>query len=114
MENLIFFALGSAVSFGISYYYFKRSSQEKPEWFSTKNVKDILTKHPEDIEWTAKQIIDLYNNKVFNWSDDSDPLPYNFCPECGSERLERYGVSNIDSHLFVIKCKDCDWSNHTE
>lgn len=115
MENLIFFALGAVVSLVISYYYYKKGSQEKPDWFSVESIKEILAVHPEDIDWTAKQIVDLYNNKVYE-KDGSDPLPYNCCPRCGSERLSKssYQDEERDAYYFLISCDDCEWSDYTE
>ena len=115
MENLIFFALGAVVSLAISYYYYRRSSKEKPDWFSIESIKEILTKHPEDIDWTAKEIVDLYNNKVYE-QDSSDPLPYNCCPRCGSERLNKssYQDEERDAYYFLISCEKCEWSDYTE
>ena len=115
MENLIFFVLGAGVSLAISYYYYRRGSQEKPSWFSTDSIKEILTKHPEDIDWTAKQIVELYNNKVYE-RDSPDPLPYNCCPRCGSEQLKRSSHQDIgrDAYYFLVSCENCEWSDYTE
>ena len=115
MENFVFFILGALVSFGVSFYYYKRGSLEKPEWFSVENIKEILTKNPEDVDWTARQIVELYNNKIYE-KDSPDPLPYNCCPRCGSERLKKssYQDEQRDAFYFLIGCEDCKWSDYTE
>lgn len=113
MENLIFFGLGAMISLAISYHYYKRNSLEKPDWFSVESIKEILTEHPEDIDWTAKQIVKLYNNKVYD-KDSSDPLAYNCCPRCGSEQLNRssYHDEERDNLYFLINCENCEWSDY--
>ena len=113
--ELLFFALGAAISWGISHYYYKRGNQETPGWFSVERIKELLAKNPEDIDWTARQIVDLYNKKVFDDSS-SDPLPFNCCPLCGSERLERamHSDADGDEDYFIISCKECHWSDWTQ
>jgi hypothetical protein len=111
--NLFFFIVGAVASWGIAYYYFKRANKETPEWFSISNLKEILTKNPEDVDWTARQVVQLYNRKVFDESS-SDPLQYKCCPKCGSENLDK---SSLDDHAhdksyYLISCKKCSWSDY--
>jgi predicted nucleic-acid-binding Zn-ribbon protein len=115
VEAIIFFICGAIISWGISHYYYQRSNQETPDWFSVSSIKEILTKNPDDIDWTAQQIVNLYNKKVFN-NHSSDPLPFNFCPKCGSEKLERstHDDHERDKSYFLISCKECGWSDWTQ
>jgi len=113
ITNLIFFAIGAIVSWSIAFYYYKRSSKETPKWFSVENLKEILVKNPSDIDWTARQIVQLYNEKVFDYHS-SDPLPYTCCPRCGSEDLEKSSHQDYerDEFYYVIGCKECEWSDY--
>lgn len=115
MENVIFFILGAAISWATQHFYYRRSDKKKPEWFNVESIKGILAKNPEDIDWTAEQILNLYKHRVYS-SDPSDPLPYNICPNCGSAELERgsYNDDQRDETYFVINCKSCKWSNWTQ
>ena len=114
-ETVISFVLGAAISWGISHYYYYRGNRETPSWFSTENLKEILTKNPEDVDWTARQIVKLYNKNVFDESS-SDPLPFRACPKCGSENLKRSSHNDYqnDESYFVISCNQCDWSDWSQ
>jgi predicted nucleic-acid-binding Zn-ribbon protein len=114
-EAIAFFILGALISWGISHYYYHRGNKEVPAWFSVENIKEILAKNPEDINWTAKQIVGLYNKKVID-EKSSDPLPFNFCPKCGSENLKRSMHEDYehDESYYLISCEKCGWSDWTQ
>lgn len=116
MEALVFFIAGAIVSYIISYLFYKRGAKEKPSWFNIDTIKSIISKHPEDIDWTAKEIVKLYKNKVVGEQSDG-PLPdYNFCPECGHDKLSR-GTHNDHEHdevYYWIECPNCNWSDWSQ
>jgi predicted nucleic-acid-binding Zn-ribbon protein len=115
MEGLIFFLLGGIISWFISHYYYQRSDKKTPSWFSVKNIKKLLSQKPEDLDWTAKQIVNLYNRNLYD-EQSGDPLPYNFCPKCGSKNLKKsmYDDYEGDESYFIITCEDCKWSDWTQ
>ena len=115
INAIIFFVLGAVASWAISHYYYRRGNKKRPDWFSIESIKEILTKHPEDMDWTARQIVNLYNEKIFD-SNSSDPLPFNCCPKCGSEKLEKSTFDDYkrDESYYVISCKECGWSDWTQ
>lgn len=115
MESLIYFILGGVLSWVISYHFYHRGSRETPDWFSVANIKELLTKKPDDIDWTAQQIVNLYKNKIFDFYS-GDPLPFNHCPKCGSSKLKRSSLTDkkrYDLYHF-IKCEECEWSDWTQ
>jgi hypothetical protein len=113
--EIIFFVLGALTSWIISHYYYKKGGKERPAWFSEDAVKEVLMKRPEDIDWTAKELVKLYNNKVYD-NESEDPLPFNFCPRCGSEDLERSNHTDEgrDENYFIVRCKNCEWEEWTQ
>lgn len=75
-------------------------------------LKEIL-KDDSTQKLTIPELNTLINEKVYD-NNSTDPLPYKFCPECGSSELERYGISNDDTNSYFIKCKKCGFSDSTE
>src|SRR3989344_5168430 len=111
IEAIIFFILGAIISWVISWYFYNLSNKETPDWFGADGVetlKELLAKNPDDLEWTAKQIVNLYKNKIFNLGS-SDPLPFNYCPECGSNELKNSSSTDRegDNVYYFIECKKC-------
>ena len=118
MEILLFvlsLLIGGAIGYGISNHFHKKASSERPEWFTLEGITELITRDPSKIEWTPKQLVQLYNDAVYS-DDANDPLPYNFCPDCGSEDLHRgsYNDPVRDNQWYFIKCADCDWNTATE
>lgn len=113
IESITFFILGSSLSWLVLRYYYKLGDKQTPSWFSLEKIKDILTKNPENIDWTAKQIVNLYNNKI---SDDSCPVGYKFCPRCGSDNLDgdTFNDYDADEIYYILSCRDCGWSDCTQ
>lgn len=113
-SNFLFFILGSLVTFFVTAYFYKRQSNETPTWFSLSSIKEILAKNPNDINWSAKQIVNLFKKKVYKESDE--PLPYNYCPECGSSKLKGQPIADNgnDELYYSILCEDCGWSDWTQ
>lgn len=74
---------------------------------AVKNVRPTYT--------LIKAIVKKYNEVIFNY-ESGDPLPYNACPECGSNLLKRSGaIDDIrDQKYYYIECKDCDWSDWSQ
>lgn len=114
IENIIFFVLGAFASWGISHYYYNRGNREVPRWLLP-GIKEILAKNPDDIDWTAKQIVNLYNDKIFNLGL-SDPLPFNYCPKCGSDKLKHSSFTDEkrDNVYYSVECGECRWSDWTQ
>lgn len=115
MSEILFFIAGAVVSCVVSYYFFRRGNKETPKWFTVDKIKEIITKKPEDVNWTAKQIVNLYNNKVY--SDASgDPLPFKFCPTCGSDKLKRGSHTDTarDEWYCFVECEECGWSDWSQ
>lgn len=56
-----------------------------------------------------------YNELIYD-TDTEDPLPFKICPNCGSDKLERSSATDYqhDETYFMIRCKDCDWSDWTQ
>lgn len=115
MESLIYFILGVVLSWIISRHFYRRSNKETPDWFSITNIKEVLTKKPDDIDWTAQQIVNLYNNKIFDFGS-GDPLPFSHCPKCGSDKLKRSSFTDEkrDDAYYSIECGECKWSDWTQ
>lgn len=114
MELLISIFVSIATTWGVAYFYFKKTNTQRPSWFSVNEIKALLAKNPQDLDWTAKQIVQLYNNKVFNFKS-GDPLPYNFCPRCGSKNLQGGSYTNTerDDTYHSLECQDCEWGDWT-
>ena len=118
MENLIFSFLGiffgGSISWIISRHYYNRGNKEIPRWLLP-GIKEILAKKPDDIDWTAQQIVNLYNNKIFDFGS-GDSLPFNHCPKCGSDKLKRSSFTDEkrDDAYYSIECEECGWSDWTQ
>ena len=62
-----------------------------------------------------KAIVKKYNEVIYDFNS-KDPLPFLACPSCGSNELEHYSPTDYknDEIYFMIKCKDCGWSDWTQ
>ena len=113
--------LGGTISWIISLYFYRRSSKDLGNKLERliPETKEILIENlknkPEDIDLTARQIVNLYKNKVFDL-ESSDPLPFNHCPKCGSDKLKRSSFTDEkrDDNYYSIECGECGWSDWTQ
>lgn len=115
MEMLLGVLFGGVVSWVISQYYYVRANKEKPDWLTAENLKEILAKNPNDLDWTAQQIIQLYESKIMS-EDSSAPMPYSRCPQCGSDKLRRQTALDhkSDTVYYLISCDKCRWASSSE
>jgi hypothetical protein len=105
---LISLLLGGAISWAVTWYYYHKQNQEEPKWFA--EIKKILRKHPEDLDWTIKQVLKLYKNEIYG-IDEQDSVPFGVCPECGSHSIKH--SSSYDEEYDDIYedhwCEKCGW-----
>ena len=114
MFEFMFFVAGAALSWGISHYYYQRSNKEIPDWFSVDHIKGIISKNPADYDWTARELAKLFNERVYDKNATGDPLPYRFCPGCGSDDLRRSSANHRDDNYYFIRCNECKWEEWTQ
>ncbi|MFA6446699.1 MAG: hypothetical protein WCW31_00385 [Patescibacteria group bacterium] len=103
--------LGALITWIVSWFYYRKQNNEKPAWFTEESIKAILKQHPENFEWTSKQILDLYKNKIHK-IDEKDDIPYGVCPECGSSAI-KHSTYIDDEHDDIYDdhtCRKCGWT----
>lgn len=71
------------------------------------------TTNKVDIDY--RQLARVYQETLLDWDLD-DPLPFRFCEQCGSQRLDRQDLHDWahDRVYYTIRCADCSWGTSTE
>jgi len=112
LEIMLPLLVGALISWAVSWYFYNKQDRETPKWLSVKNITTILKQHPEDIDWTAVQILKLYKNKIHN-IDESDTVPYGVCPECGENAIKHsiYIDDERDDIYEQHTCQKCGWAS---
>lgn len=93
----------------LKYIKYKNDSDKDREEI----IKSILGERPS--QSLTKAIIKKYKELVYNLISN-DPLPFNICPSCGSNRLQRSSATDYihEDTYYSVKCKDCGWSDWTQ
>lgn len=81
--------------------YYKKSQRTTPKLL-TDEVKNIILSRPKDVNWSAKEIVKLYQSKIFS-EEANNELGLLYCPYCGSEKLQE----GYDETYYFVKCQEC-------
>jgi hypothetical protein len=112
--------LGAFFSWLFTHIYHSKSTKE------ANLIKGYFDKLPEVVRdivrddriahLSPKDLVLTMNRRLYNKenADKGDPLPYNFCPRCGSEQLARSSLEKNDDCYYIISCSNCQWQDWSQ
>ncbi len=111
METAIGLLLGALASWLITFCYYRKSSNEVPEWF-----KPILKKLPPE-KPSRNQLLKLFQDALNEGEVSLHPLlGHVACPDCKAplEDLEEKVFGDDNVTLVSVKCPHCGWEQTEE
>lgn len=105
--------LGAVLSVPISYYFYRRSSQETPDW-----AKGLVARFPSGPP-LLEQLIEYYHEALEAGAIRPDPFTGRVkCPKCGAPARDFENADATDEEhdrsYRGVRCPHCTWEELSE
>ncbi len=119
MEDVVVFVggliIGAIISWWTAYYFYKKSSKERPEWIE--GIEDeILERYPRRMPSRVELIALFQEHLDEGTAVINEPTGLVACPECGNsaEHFEETSHMQGDICVVEVKCPNCNYKTYGE